>query len=118
MFETNWMEKWQGAVNSNGPMSWIGKHFTADFLFGFGDTQYQVSFREGKLVSFSDEIGPETCYGLAIRGPAETWTKFCQEVPPPMYNDLSAPWSTYLRGRSNATLAKYACFDVGTRQNA
>ena len=33
---------------------------------------------------------PETCYSLAIKGPAESWKKFCQEVPPPMYNDLWA----------------------------
>ena len=44
MFDNAWMNKWQKAVNDNGPMSWIGKHFTADFLFGFGESEYQVSF--------------------------------------------------------------------------
>lgn len=37
MFDNAWMKKWQDAVNGNGPMSWIGKHFNADLLFGFGD---------------------------------------------------------------------------------
>jgi len=90
MFDNAWMNKWQKAVNDNGPMSWIGKHFTADFLFGFGESEYQVSFLKGKLDSFSDEMTPETCYSLAIKGPEESWKKFCQEVPPPMYNDLWA----------------------------
>ncbi len=90
MFETAWVKKWQDAVNKNGPMSWIGKHFTADLLFGFGDKEYVVSFQQGKLTQVSDQQGPETRYQLAIRGPAESWTKFCQPVPPPMYNDLWA----------------------------
>lgn len=90
MFETAWVKKWQDAVNKNGPMSWIGKHFTADLLFGFGDKEYVVSFQQGKLSQVSDQQGPETRYQLAIRGPAESWTKFCQPVPPPMYNDLWA----------------------------
>ena len=90
MFETAWVKKWQDAVNKNGPMSWIGKHFTADLLFGFGDKEYVVSFQQGKLSQVSDQQGPETRYQLAIRGPAESWAKFCQPTPPPMYNDLWA----------------------------
>ena len=53
-------------------------------LFGFGDKQYVVSFQKGKLAEFTDTLGPETCYQLAIRGPAESWAKFCQKMPPPM----------------------------------
>jgi hypothetical protein len=90
MFDMSWMKKWQGAVNKNGPMKWIGKHITASLLFGFGDKQYVVSFDKGQLAEVTDELGPETCYQLAIRGPAESWEKFCQQTPPPMYNDLWA----------------------------
>jgi len=35
MFDTAWMTRWQSAVNTNGPMSWLGKHLTADILLGF-----------------------------------------------------------------------------------
>lgn len=90
MFDMSWMKRWQDAVNANGPMNWIGKHFTADFLLGFGDKNFVVSFNKGKLVAVTDQIGPETCYQLAIRAPAESWKKFVQKVPPPMYNDLWA----------------------------
>jgi hypothetical protein len=90
MFDMSWMKRWQDAVNANGPMNWIGKHLTADFLLGFGDKSFVVSFNKGKLVNVTDQIGPETCYQLAIRGPAESWKKFVQKVPPPMYNDLWA----------------------------
>ena len=59
MFDNGWMGKWQKAVNDNGPMSWIGKHFTADFLFGFGDSEYQVSFKQGKIDSYTNEMTPK-----------------------------------------------------------
>ncbi|MEM7541235.1 MAG: hypothetical protein AAF384_06555 [Pseudomonadota bacterium] len=90
MFDAAWMKRWQDAVNASSPMSWIGKHFDADLLFGFGDHLYYVSFRKGQITEYSDEMGPETCYQLAIRGPQESWEKFCQPTPPPMYNDLWA----------------------------
>ena len=90
MFDSSWMRKWQDAVNRNGPMSWIGKHFTANLLFGFGEDQYVVCFNNGQLTEVIDEFGPETCYELAIKGPAESWKKFCQKTPPPTYNDLWA----------------------------
>ncbi len=90
MFDMSWMKKWQDAVNNNGPMKWLGKHLSADFLLGFGENNFVVSFNNGKITDISDAIGPETCYQLAIRGPHESWSKFCEPVPPPMYNDLWA----------------------------
>ena len=54
MFDNTWMKKWQDAVNGNGPMSWIDKHFNADLLFGFGDAQFVVAFQRGKLAAFTD----------------------------------------------------------------
>ena len=90
MFEKTWMEDWQKLVNNNGPMSWIGKHMTTNLLFGFGETEYVVEFHKGKIAAIESDFNPETCYQLAIKGPAESWAKFCQEVPPPMYNDIWA----------------------------
>ena len=60
MFDTSWMKKWQDAVNKDKPMKWIGKHFTTNMLLGFGDKHFIVSFVEGQLENFTDEIGPET----------------------------------------------------------
>jgi hypothetical protein len=63
---------------------------TTNLLFGFGDTEYVVEFHKGKIATIESDFNPETCYQLAIKGPAESWAKFCQEVPPPMYNDIWA----------------------------
>ena len=54
MFDSAWMKRWADAVNSNGPMSWIGKHFTAQMLLGFGDKHFVVSFDKGKITDFTE----------------------------------------------------------------
>jgi len=90
MFDQSWMKRWQDAVNNNGPMSHLGKHLTLEILLGFGDKNYVISFNKGKVAAFTDTLGPETCYALALRAPATSWEKFCQKMPPPMYNDIWA----------------------------
>jgi hypothetical protein len=90
MFDRNWMESWRSAVNADGPLKVIGKHLNAEILLEFGDTPYCVSFQNGSVSEVSDEIGPETCYQFALRAPRESWEKFCQKTPPPMYNDIWA----------------------------
>ena len=90
MFDSSWMSGWQKAVNGDGPMRVVGKHLNADLVLEFGDTEYFVSFKNGNLETFEDQIGPETCYQFALRAPRESWEKFCEPVPPPMYNDIWA----------------------------
>lgn len=90
MFDSGWMASWQSAVNANGPMRVIGKHLNTNILLEFGDAPYCVSFQKGKVAEVSDEVGPETCYEFALRAPRESWEKFCQPTPPPMYNDIWA----------------------------
>ena len=89
-FDTGWMEHWQGLVNQDSVTKIIGKHLTTDVLLAFGDTSYVVSFVNGTIPKVSQNIGPESTYSFALRGPAETWTKFIQPIPPPMYNDIWA----------------------------
>ncbi len=90
MFDSAWVGRWQEQVNRDGVMANIGKHLTADVLLEFGDAGHAVSFRKGRITEVESELGPETCWNFALRAPAETWEKFCQEVPPPMYNDMWA----------------------------
>ncbi len=89
-FDPQWMERWQILVNQDSVTKVIGRHFTADILLEFGDAGYVVVFRNGSVASVAHEIGPESTYAFALRGPAETWEKFIQPIPPPMYNDIWA----------------------------
>lgn len=89
-FDPGWMESWQNLVNQDSVIKIIGKHLTTDVLLAFGETSYVVSFAAGQITRIDGEIGPESTYAFALRGPAETWAKFIQPIPPPMYNDIWA----------------------------
>ena len=89
-FDTGWMEHWQALVNQDSVTKIIGRHLTTDVLLAFGDTTYVVSFVDGTIPKVSANIGPESTYAFALRGPVETWAKFIQPIPPPMYNDIWA----------------------------
>lgn len=68
----------------------IGRYFTADFLLGFGEQEYVVSVRDGRIERITDELGVETPWSFGLRAPEESWAKFAQRIPPPMYNDIWA----------------------------
>jgi hypothetical protein len=92
-FELGWMTAWQEAVNSEPILPVIGKHFNANLLLGFGEKEYVVSVREGRIVNLTDQLrvsSVDTPWQFALRAPAETWAKYIQDPPPPMYNDIWA----------------------------
>jgi len=89
-FDSQWMNAWQDMVNQDPTMKIIGRYFTTDFLLGFGDKEYLVSMRQGSIERITDQLSIETPWSFALRGPRESWEKFIQRVPPPMYNDIWA----------------------------
>jgi hypothetical protein len=89
-FDARWMERWQTLVNQDSVTKVIGRHFTADFLLDFSSAAYVVSFVNGMLTRVAQDLGPETTYQFALRAPQESWSKFVQPIPPPMYNDIWA----------------------------
>ena len=90
VFDAGWMQRWQDLVNQDSVTKIIGRHLSADVLLEFGETAYVVSFVNGAIPRIAQDIGPESTYAFALRGPAETWGKFVQPIPPPMYNDIWA----------------------------
>lgn len=89
-FEPKWMSAWQDAVNRDPTMQVIGRFFNTDFLIGFGDKEYVVSVRCGRVERVTDNITIEDPWSFGLRGPRESWEKFIQRTPPPMYNDIWA----------------------------
>jgi hypothetical protein len=90
LFDSHWMNAWEDTVNADSAFKVIGRYFTCDFLLGFGELEYLVSVRDGEIERITDEIGAETPWSFALRGPRESWEKFVQRTPPPMYNDIWA----------------------------
>lgn len=97
-FDVRWVERWQKMVNQDSVARLLGRHFSADVMLEFGPHAYVVSFEHGAINRVQHEIGAESAYQFALRAPAETWAKFVQPVPPPMYNDIIAMSHT-LHGR-------------------
>ncbi len=89
-FDSQWMNAWQDEVSNDPTLPLIGRHFTTDFLIGFDDKEYLVSVREGRIERITDNLSIETPWSFALRAPRESWEKFTQKVPPPMYNDVWA----------------------------
>jgi hypothetical protein len=89
-FDSHWMNSWQDAVNADTAFHYIGRYFAADFLLGFGDDEYVVSVDRGRIERITDDVGVETPWSFALRAPEESWQKFTQRIPPPMYNDIWA----------------------------
>ena len=89
-FDSQWMNAWQDEVNNDPALAVFGKYFTSNFLLGFGDKEYLVSVREGRIERITDNLSADTPWTFGLRGPRESWEKFIQQVPPPMYNDIWA----------------------------
>jgi hypothetical protein len=89
-FDAHWMNAWQDAVNADAAFNFIGRYFTADFLLGFGDEEYVVSVDRGRIEHITDDVGVEAPWSFALRAPEESWEKFTQRIPPPMFNDIWA----------------------------
>src|SRR5690554_1306788 len=90
-FSPAWMQRWQGLVNEDGVMRNVGRYFDGNVLLDFGgERQYVVEFRNGRIERLVDQVGPEERYQFALRAPQDSWSKFVQPTPPPMYNDIWA----------------------------
>jgi hypothetical protein len=85
-----WMDKYREAVSSDQEMNVVGKFFDVDFLLGLGAKECLMQIRKGKISNILENPTPLDAWSFAIRGPEESWKKFIQPVPPPMFNDLFA----------------------------
>jgi len=88
LFDRAWMETWRRLVNADEGLRVIGRYFTVDLLFGFGDTSYLVSVKNGAIDQIREAAGNVPQGGLALRGARDVWEQFVQPVPPPRYNGI------------------------------
>lgn len=85
-----WIGEWIRKVNEDKVLEVIGGYFTANFLIEIGDAGYVISVRNGKIEELTDEIPKLYDWQFALRASIESWAKFTQEIPAPMYNDIWA----------------------------
>lgn len=90
-FDLDWMERWARIVNDDRILPVIGRFFTGKFVIGFDDSDYLVEVQDGRVRRIFDGLTPNNFgYDFGLRASSPTWAKFCQPVPPPMFNDIWA----------------------------
>jgi len=89
--DKQWVEKWAEEVNKDKVLKVIGKYFNARFVIGIEEKDYLIIVKDGKVANVIDEITPNLMgWDFALRAPADSWSKFAEKEPPPMYNDIWA----------------------------
>lgn len=87
----NWAEKFRNQTNSDPELQAHGKYFNCSYLLDMDQHHYVIHMHEGKVEDISIDPGPlDTNYQFAIRASADTWQKFSQSTPPPMYHGIWA----------------------------
>lgn len=90
-FDLDWMERWGRHVNEDRILPVVGRFFTGRFVVGVDEKEYLIEVRKGRIERISDGLAPNDFgYDFGLKAPSTAWAKFCQQIPPPMFNDIWA----------------------------
>lgn len=86
-----WIERFRRASDSDAELQAHGKFYTCSFLLDAEEHRFLVRMHSGKVEEILGDPGPlDERYQFAIRASADTWRKFSQPTPPPMYHGIWA----------------------------
>ena len=86
-----WVESFRRATEEDAEIQAHGRYYTCAFLLDMEEHSYLVEMHAGKVEEILIDPGPlDERYQFVIRASAETWRKFAQEIPPPMYHGIFA----------------------------
>ncbi len=86
-----WSEKFRSISNEDAELQAHGRYYTCSFLLDMDEHQVLVHMYRGKVIDVIIDPGPlDERYQFAIRASAQTWKKFSQPEPPPMFHGLWA----------------------------
>lgn len=85
-----WTTEFKEINDSNEELNAHGKFFTCSYLLDMETTKVLIQTHAGKIVNVTMNPGPLEHYQFAIRASADTWRKFSQPTPPPMYHGIWA----------------------------
>ena len=89
--DIDWIEEWARKVNEDGVLKVIGRFFNATFVIGIDDRDYLIVVRDGSIQKITDGLTPSMMgWQFALRASSNSWSKFAQPIPPPMFNDIWA----------------------------
>ncbi len=86
-----WVESFRHASDEDAEIQAHGKHYTCAYVLDMEEHSYLIKMHAGKVEEILVDPGPlDERYQFLVRASAETWRKFGQETPPPMYHGI---WS-------------------------
>ena len=86
-----WVESFWRASDEDAVLQAHGKYYTCAFLLDMEEHVYFVQMHAGKVEEILEDPGPlDERYQFLIRASADTWRKFGEEIPPPMYHGIFA----------------------------
>ncbi len=86
-----WAEEFRRVSDEDPELRAHGKYYTCSFMIDTGEHRYLVRVHRGKVEDIVVDPGPlDERYQFAIRASADTWRKFSQETPEPMYHGIFA----------------------------
>jgi hypothetical protein len=86
-----WVDKFRSQSDSDTELQAYGKFYSCSFLLDAQEHRYLVRMHHGKVEELLVDPGPlDERYQFAIRASADTWRKFSQPTPPPMYHGMWA----------------------------
>jgi hypothetical protein len=88
---TIWADNFRSQSNSDAELQAHGKFYSCSFLLDAEQHRFLVRMQDGKVEEILVDPGPlDERYQFAIRASADTWRKFSQPTPPPMYHGIWA----------------------------
>ncbi len=88
---TIWADNFRSQSNSDAELQAHGKFYSCSFLLDAEQHRFLVRMHNGKVEEILVDPGPlDERYQFAIRASADTWRKFSQPTPPPMYHGIWA----------------------------
>lgn len=89
--QQRWAEEFRRVSNQDTELRTHGTYYTCSFMIDMTDHQYVLRVNRGQVEDITVDPGPlDEPYQFAIRASADTWRKFSQEVPEPMYHGIFA----------------------------
>ncbi len=93
-------ERARVAINGDAEFALAARHLSSDMLLREGDGVYLVRLRDGVVSQIVLDATTADSWDFSIEGPAESWEKLLQPVPPPFFNGV---YSGMMRGKFRIT---------------
>jgi hypothetical protein len=77
-------------VNNDPALSRRGAAYDLELGLTIGEENFLFEISNGKLTSLHENSERQADHGFTLNAPRESWSRFCQPLPPPEYHDIFA----------------------------